>query len=377
MIADEEQIKITDSALMLIARLAAGAMRDALSMLELFYMADHEVDEAEASERLGVVGRSVVFSLLEAICEKNSEKALGVIAEAYDNSKDLGVLCSELSDSLRDILIAKYSSSPEKLIDATGSDIEKIKSFSKALTDEKIIYCSDVCEDMQNRLSKAVFSRRTIIETGILRMCEEKLSQDISTLLTRISALEEKIAVLSAGGAIKQAPIQTKPAEPVSSEPVYEAQIPDAPIPDMPPMPTDADMPFDGPYMEEAPKQTAPKPIAPRPLTPRPLSIKPQQTSSDNRKPMTSYAEFVEEVELVDKMCSSLLEGGRAYITGENICEIELTNAIAPVILSAPDKMACIENALSKVLDFAPRVKIKLAENGNAETEKTDLSSLL
>ena len=76
-------------------------------------------------------------------------------------------------------------------------------------------------------------------------------------------------------------------------------------------------------------------------------------------------------------MCSSLLEGGRAYITGENICEIELTNAIAPVILSAPDKMACIENALSKVLDFAPRVKIKLAENGNAEAEKTDLSSLL
>lgn len=371
MIANEENIKITDSALMLISRLAAGAMRDALSMLELFYMSDHEVDEAEASERLGVVGRAVVFSLLEAICEKNSEKALGVIAEAYDNSKDLGVLCSELSDSLRDILIAKYSKTPEKLIDATGSDIEKIKSFSKQLSDEKIIYCSDICEDMQNRLSKAVFSRRTIIETGILRMCEDRLSQDISTLLTRISALEEKLAALSSGAVIAPSAPKTVsvPAEP-------EPSVPDIPdMPDMPPAPTDTDMPFDGPYTEtQAPKPVTPKPLAPRPLSPRPVP-KMQDTANGTRKPMTSYAEFVEEVEIIDKMAASLLEGGRAYITESNVCEIELTNAVAPMILSAPAKTACIENALSKVLDFAPKVKI-IPVKPDSGPQKTDLSSL-
>lgn len=364
MIANQENIRITDSALMLIARLAAGAMRDALSMLELFYMSDHEVDEAEASERLGVVGRNIVFSLIEAICEKNSKKALEIISEAYDNSKDLGVLCSELSDSLRDILVAKYAENPAKLIDATGSDIERIKSFSTSLSDEKIIYCADICEDMQNRLSKAVFSRRTIIETGILKMCEERLNQDIATLLTRISALEEKLAALSSGVSI---PVKQSKKEP-APEKVPEVQT-EAPLP------SDDDVPFDGPFVEKE-KPTSPKPISPRPLAPRPVKVSVPQNTDNNRKPMNSYAEFVEEVELIDNITASFLEGARAYIIDENICEIELSNSIAPTVLSAPDKLSVITNTLSKILGFTPVVKFKLT-NIAPEDQKQDLSSLI
>lgn len=367
MIADEENIKITDSALMLIARLAAGAMRDALSMLELFYMSDNTVDEKEASARLGVVGRSVVFSLIGAICEKDSKKALEIISEAYDNSKDLGVLCSELSDSLRDILVAKYAENPQKLIDATDSDIEKIKEFASLLTDEKIIYCADVCEDMQNRLSKAVFSRRTIIETGVLKMCEERLSQDVSTLLTRISALEEKVSQLSSG-------VVTAPKVTVK-EPEVQVQ-PEQTIQDQAPLPSDDDVPFDGPFVSEPPKPVTPKPLAPRPLSPRPVQLSKPQNTDENRKPMNSYAEFVEEVELIDKMSASLLEGGRAYTIDNNICEIELFNPIAPTLLSAPDKNAIVVNALSKVLGFAPVIKFKQINLAPTD-EKQDLSSLM
>ena len=388
MIADEEAIKITDPALMLISRLAAGAMRDALSMLELFYMSDHEIDEDEASERLGVVGRAVVFSLLDAVCDADSSRALEVISEAYDNSKDLGVLCSELSDTLRDILVTKYCKNPEKLIDATGSDIDRLKGFSARLSDEKLIYCSELCEDMQNRLSKAVFSRRTIIETGLIKMCEEKLCADSSTLLTRIAALEEKLARLSAGGAAvnQSAPVSFTPPS-VSAEAVSGNSIPvttefeEPPLPEEPPVPSDSDMPFDGPYTET---QTAPKPMAPRPLAPRPLAPRPLAASapvseeeiSGDRKLMDSYAEFVEETEACDKMAASMLEGGRAYIVDGNVCELELINPIAPMLLSRSDKAACIESALSKILGFTPRVKIKFVK-GKEEIKRQDLSSLL
>lgn len=379
LIADDEGIKITDAALMLISKLAAGAMRDALSMLELFIMSDHEVDEAEASERLGVVGRSVVFSLLDAICAKDACRALEIISQAYDNSKDLSVLCSELSDSLRDVLIAKYVKQPEKLIDATGSDIETIKSFALKLTDEKILFCSDICEDMQNRLSRAVFSRRTIIETGILKMCEERLAQDATTLLTRIAALEAKINSVSAGlitgaAVAKAAPQAEAPA------PVENAASPAEPAYDEAPPPFgDDDVPFDGPYTDEEPKKpSVPKPVAPRPLSPRPLVMPSAatQTASANRKPMASYAEFVEETETMDKMAASMLEGGRAYISDNNVCELELINPIAPMMLSKPDKNAIITNALAKILGFTPTVKISYNKT-NEDTPLTDLSSLL
>ena len=384
MIADEEDIKISNGALMLISRLAAGAMRDALSMLELFYMSDHEVSEDEASERLGVVGRAVVFSLLDAVSEADSCRALEVISEAYDNSKDLGVLCSELSDTLRDILVTKYCKTPAKLIDATSSDIDRLKDFSSKFSDEKLIYCSELCEDMQNRLSRAVFSRRTIIETGLIKMCEERLCTDSATLLTRIAALEEKIARISSGAVAIQQPT-TAPGSPKEAAPVEQKQeifsddIP--PLPDEPPMPSDSDMPFDGPYTDEAPqKPTVPKPIAPRPLAPRPLAVPKAPAADDenagNRKLMDSYAEFVEETEVCDKMAASMLEGGRAYITEDNVCELELTNPIAPMLLARSDKAACIESALAKVLGFTPRVKIKFVR-GKEEIKRQDLSSLL
>ena len=202
MISDEEKINITDAALMLISRLAAGAMRDALSMLELFSMSDHEVSEEEASQRLGVVGREIVFSLAEAVCAKDSEQALKVIAKAYDDSKDLSVLCSELSDVFRDILVVKYVKDPGKLIDASDSDVGRLRAIAEKLSGEELMYCTELCEDMQMRLSRAVFSRRVIIETGLIKMCEQHAFANTASLSMRISSLEEKVKLLSDSGNI-------------------------------------------------------------------------------------------------------------------------------------------------------------------------------
>lgn len=409
-VSAEENIKITDSALMLIARLAAGAMRDALSMLELFYMSDHEVSEEEASERLGVVGRSVVFALLDAVCEGNSGKALSVIADAYDNSKDLGVLCSELSDTLRDVLVTKYVKDAGKLIDATEADISRMRGFAEKLSDEKLMYCQELCEDIQNRLARAVFSRRTVIETGIIKMCEERLCTDSSTLLARISALEEKISELSlspsrlSGAAAvykhEDALVLPKANEAenaeekalysgsesgeedvIHSESGFGSASESAEIPDLPPPPIDDDIPFDGPYNDVADnkKKVSPRPLAPRPLVPRsPASPNPDAAASGtpgNRKPMSGYAEFIEGVEAADKMAASMLEGGAAYIGDNSLCELELINPIAPMILSKPDKTACLTAVLSELLGYAPQIRIKFVKRSEEKT-LTDLSQL-
>jgi DNA polymerase-3 subunit gamma/tau len=376
MIANEEEIKITDGALMLISRLATGAMRDALSMLELFYKADHEITEEEATERLGVVGRAVVFALLDAVCTNDTSAALSVISEAYNNSKDLGVLCSELSDTLRDIIVTKYVKDPSKLIDATQADIERLKGFASKLSDEKLMYCSELCEDIQARLSRAVFSRRTIIETGVIKMCEEKLSFDTATLLTRISALEEKMAMMASGVQMARPAVATSPKpEEKQAEAAFDSSFPEAP------MPTDSDIPFDmpfgGPYVEDTKKEVSPKPITPKPLSPRPL-VKPNtpaDTSSPERKPFMAYAELIEEIASCDKIAASMLEGGRGYICEGNVCEFEVTNPIAPMLLKQGDKAACLDAALTKLLGYCPNVKIKFVA-GAIEQQRTDLSSL-
>ena len=390
MISDEEKINITDAALMLISRLAAGAMRDALSMLELFSMSDHEVSEEEASQRLGVVGREIVFSLAETVCAKDSEQALKVIAKAYDDSKDLSVLCSELSDVFRDILVVKYVKDPGKLIDASDSDVGRLRAIAEKLSGEELMYCTELCEDMQMRLSRAVFSRRVIIETGLIKMCEQHAFANTASLSMRISSLEEKLKLLSDSGNISYEKQQNtkkynkeyeKATDFSNSEKAKEdyAKSGASAVPDLPPLPGDGDIPFDIPYADlgrDEEKKTPAK-ISPRPIV---LSRNLQQNNKKDdmpgeRRQFDGYAEFTEEVESLDKMAASMLEGGKAYIFNGQVCELEVTNPIAPMILSKPDKYAVISEAFSKILGYKPKVNIKFIKEQKNET-KTDLSSL-
>ena len=390
-ISDEEKIPVTDRALSLIARLAAGAMRDALSMLELFCMSEETVDIDEAAERLGVVGRETVFSLTDAILSGNTPRALEIIAEAYDNSKDLGVLCGELSDTLRDIMIVKYARDPERLLDVSDAELETLRSFASRMRDEKLNLAARVCEEMQGKLSRAVFSRRTVFETGVIRLCEERLDTGTDALLSRIAALEDAVSRLSLGlptagnGGAKPsekqketAPLST-PDEKGASETgavgtgAVETSAVGIGSEEAPPL-SDADVP-----PEEIPfvPETKPAFTSKTPEPPRPLSATLSANAPAKGERMDSFAEFVEETKEHDKMAASMLEGGEAYIDEQKDVEIRAANPVAPMLLSREDKLSVLTEALAKTLGYAPRsIKVVFVKTDKAP-ERTDLSSLL
>ncbi len=360
-ISDSEGIKITDPALLLIAKLAAGAMRDALSMLELFYGAESEINEDIASERLGVVGREVVISLISAIASDNTEEALGIISTAYDNSKDLGVLCSEMSETLRDILIIKYTKNPEKLIDSTQAEIDRLEELAKSLSQERIMLCSDICEETQNKLSRSTFSRRALLENAVIRMSEPRLQTDIGSLLSRIADLETKLSQGIPASATN-ASADVKKEKPV--------KIPAETPPEIP-----QDMPFDGPYETPVPKPVAPKPLAPRPLTPRSAAAKAPEAAADSpRKQLSDFAEFIEICERLDKMTASMLDGAMVYLS-DGLAEIELANPIAPTILGRDDKDGIVKKALSELTGKNYSTKY-IYKKSDTQTKLPDLSSL-
>lgn len=351
-ICESEDIKITDGALMLIARLATGAMRDALSMLELFKGSDTLIDEAEATERLGVVGRDLVISLLSAISKSDTEEALGIIAKAYDNSKDLGVLCSEMSETLRDILIIKYTKSPSRLIDSTEAEIERLSELSSALTKERIMLCSDICEEAQQKLARQTFSRRALLENAVIRMSEPKLSTDINSILSRLASLEGKVA---SGAVTPVAPAQNTSGN--KAEENKEERVEKKPA------------------EENEPKQTAPRPVTPRPVTiKKPEAPVDAPTATEERTALADFAEFMEICERLDGLAASMLDGASVYIVGDT-AEFELTNPIAPRILSAEEKDATIKKALIELTGKQYKTKYSY-HKGEGEKKLPDLSSL-
>ena len=166
----QENIPMTDGAIMLIARLAGGAMRDALSMLELFVGKKETVTEEMCAASMGVVGRGPVMKLLSCVADNDCTGALTVISEAYNGSKDMGVLLSECADAVRDMLMVKYTKNPERFVEGSSDVLDTLSECAKKFTKERLIYSTEILDEAQSRFSRTGFSGRSVLDTCIIRL---------------------------------------------------------------------------------------------------------------------------------------------------------------------------------------------------------------
>ncbi len=369
-ISEAENIGIDDSALRLVARLATGAMRDALSMLELF-VGQTDINREKAAQMLGVIGNAAILQLLESIANKDSASALTNIAESYKNSKDMSVLCSELSEMFRNLLIMKYaSSSVSSLVDEGEDVITVLRNCEEKFSPERLLYCTEVIADTQSKLSKTTLSRKMLIELMVMRLCDSKLSTSSAGLLERISALESRSvgsftpAPTSKPAASTTAPTQDTPQDDMSYLDDLASQVP-----------SDTDFGFTESTntFEKADVTPITETTSPQQDT-QPTQAPKPNTSTANLRPMSAFPEVLEDLKVRNMMFYSLVSQGRAYVDGEKV--ILKLPSIAKFMASSDAnlKNLLIELCSSK-LGFATQVDIVDLPAGEVDTPE-DLDNL-
>ncbi len=341
-IAEKENIGIEKDALRLIANLATGAMRDALSMLELFV--GREGITRELAERsLGVVGNETVLRLLRRIADKDASAALDIISESYNSSKDPAVLCAELGNMLRDLLVMKYASSNvSTLIDEGADVINTLRDVEDKFTPERLLYCTEVVENASSKLAKSGLSRRTVLEIMVMRLCDSRLSSSPEAILERISALEAAPRSVSAPTPAPAAPkAETKP------EPEEQTVREDAPFDDAPP--------FD---FDDVPPPTDAPPSFGRPEPPKPLgSDKPRAKTEESLSEMIAFGDILEEIKARDVMLFSMFNDARGYLDGD-IVTIKADSMAVFMTEADAEKKAIVAECASKVLGYQVKVNI-------------------
>ncbi|MCD7872111.1 MAG: DNA polymerase III subunit gamma/tau, partial [Clostridiales bacterium] len=191
-VAGFENIKLSDEAAILISRIADGAMRDALSILDQCAGRSKDVDEKLVSEVAGIAGKESLYRLSEAASGKNSAEALNIISDLYQNSFDMERLCVEMINHFRNFLIVKTVNKSRELIICTDDEYESIKSGAADYTLPGIIYALDL---FQNSLAqiKAGANSRIEMEMSFIKLCEPKLETSVDSLLSRMSELENAV----------------------------------------------------------------------------------------------------------------------------------------------------------------------------------------
>ncbi|MBQ7398829.1 MAG: DNA polymerase III subunit gamma/tau [Clostridia bacterium] len=352
-VSEKEGIEIERDALKLISLLATGAMRDALSMLELF-VGGKGITREIAEKSLGVVGNEIVLKLLRFIADRNAAGALETIADSYNSSKDPAVLCSELGNMLRNLLIMKCASgSVSSLIDECADVIETLRNVEDKFTPERLLYCTEIVEDTVSRLARTGLSRRTVLEMMAMRLCDSRLSTSTEALLERISSLEARPVSVSVSSA---APEQAKKEQTSAKEE------------NVPPVPDDAP-PFD---FDDVPMPTDPPPIAGEPELPKPLGSDETKAkpADENIPEMIAYGDVLEEIKAKNMILYSMLTDSRGYLDGD-VMTVKVSSMAIFMIGADPIMKQTVTECASKILGYAVTVNI-VEDGGDSKGKKND-----
>jgi DNA polymerase III subunit gamma/tau len=190
-IAAKENLKIEAGALAVIARMAEGSLRDALSLLEQAraYCGD-VIPDKEVRELLGVVPEDSLNELVEAIAEGSADRALGLVHTFQKEGRNLQHFCREAIRHIRNLLIARVSGADSDLIAATADQRPALAKAAAQFTEEDLTRFFQILLQTDDDLRRKP-DPRVHLEMGLLRLINAQ----------RLAPMEELLAELRGGAA--------------------------------------------------------------------------------------------------------------------------------------------------------------------------------
>jgi DNA polymerase-3 subunit gamma/tau len=221
-IAAKENLKIEAGALAVIARMAEGSLRDALSLLEQAraYCGDVMADK-EVRELLGVVPEDSLNELVEAIAEGSADRALGLVHTFQKEGRNLQHFCREAIRHIRNLLIARVSGADSDLIAATADQRPALAKAAAQFTEEDLTRFFQILLQTDDDLRRKP-DPRVHLEMGLLRLINAQRLAPMEELLAELRS-GAPAGVASAGGMRSSASAiaapQVKPARNFSAAP--------------------------------------------------------------------------------------------------------------------------------------------------------------
>jgi DNA polymerase-3 subunit gamma/tau len=222
-IAKKEDLKIEPGAMAVIARMAEGSLRDALSLLEQAraYCGD-TIPDKDVRELLGVVPDDALEELVGAISEGSADRALGLVHTFQKEGRNLQHFCREAVRHMRNLLIARTCGADSDLIAATPDQRPALAKAAALFSEEDLTRFFQILLQTDDDLRRKP-DPRVHLEMGLLRLINA----------ARLAPLEELLAELKGGapgsGANTEVPRSAAPAGVSATSAKSAAPIPAQP----------------------------------------------------------------------------------------------------------------------------------------------------
>lgn len=325
-VAEQESIELENDAALLIARIADGAMRDALSILDRCSGIENHITSETVSNAAGLAGKNYLFDLVNNINENNPSEVLSLIGRLHNDSCDMERLCSELINHYRNLMIIKTVKNPQSLIICTHSDFERYTKQAENTTLYKILFC---ISELENTLSiiKNSQNKRTDMEMGAVKLSVPNISSDNNALISRIEALEK---------IIKNGTISVSKSEEKITEKKTEISN------------------FSEEKSEEKPQVNQTK-------------SEPQNNNPDEDILFLQWGDVMENINITDKPLTGILGSSSAYIRGDFLL-IKCDNPVFSQFIRQSNHASAIKKAIFDVTGKKYRLGIYKSDESKKAT---------
>ncbi len=310
-VVSQENAEITESAALMLASVADGALRDALSLLDSCLAVSSHIDEEVVRNAAGLVSKTYLFELATAIINKNPTRSLEIIDRLYSESKDMARLCDELVEHFRALMLIKTIKNPRDILIMSDDEFEQAVTQSDYLSLADIVFYMDVLSRAYQRMGRGT-GDRTELEMALVKLSATELDGTVEALTARVTALEKAV---KRGITVNYA----QPAQQsVQAEAAQSASVPNTQ--------TKVEEPFAKPEPEHK-KAPVAKPAPEVKSVAQRASVNLDELY-DNAVPFARWVEVVDSLKSVSRSIAAAFAGSTAYESG-NYLLIDTNNELA------------------------------------------------
>ncbi len=202
-IVGQEGVPADDDALRLIARRAAGSMRDAQTLLDqLLGSASGPLTADAVHALLGTAGDERVGELADAILAGDANKALSEIADAADRGAQLGELADQLVEYWRGLMLVTVAGAGAVDLPGTPALQDRIRQHAKSITLDAVLSGIDVLTSAKGKMRGSPHAQ-VLLEVAVVRLARigELLAvSDLAKLIVVGGAVPTAAAKAAVGG---------------------------------------------------------------------------------------------------------------------------------------------------------------------------------
>ncbi|MCS6901221.1 MAG: DNA polymerase III subunit gamma/tau [Myxococcales bacterium] len=208
----QERIFADDAAIRLIAREAAGSMRDAMSLLDQAIAWSHErLIGEEVARVLGVASRSVLHQLAVSVVGCQPDVALRMVAQLVENGYDLAQVARDFLAVLRDLVVAKVCAQPGHLLDLSEEERQEVRTLAERTSSDDLIRLHQSFARAFDDIVRSPAPRASL-EMTLVRLARRPPLVPLEELMERLADLERRL-----GGGPTPSPVTPSPGGTCSS----------------------------------------------------------------------------------------------------------------------------------------------------------------